>query len=320
MKRYSKSSVLLVCVFVLFLFLSYKIISPYIVAILSAFVLAYLIRPVYLFLNRYFNKSLSGIFSILLLAIFIFLPTFFLIGRIYFESKNFIFSPKIKSLVSEFFSDPVFYGYDVSGLFEPLLAKFSSYFGSLLSSIPSLVLSFSVALLGIYYILTNWDLLIKNLKKYIPEKNKEKKVEEIKEKTNAILYGTFLIGVLQGGICLLCFYFLGVSNPVIFSVLIFLASVLPGIGPGLIWMPLAFYYLLVGNIFTGVGVIAVGAFVSYFIGLVVSPRVLGGNARINPFIMMVGILGGIGVFGAFGFVIGPLVLVYTIELLDAVFS
>lgn len=318
--KHFKSSILFFSVFAIFLFLSYKIISPYLVAIISAFILSYLIRPIYLFLNHYFNKSVSAIISISFLAIFIFIPSYFLVGRIYSESKNFIFSPQIKFFVSKLSSDSIFYGLDVSSFLNPIFIKFSTYFGNLLSKVPSILLAFLVALFGIYYILVYWDLLTNKLEKYIPAKNKVKKIEDIKRKTNAILYGTLLIGIIQGIFSFVCFYFLGISNSIIFSIFIFLASIVPGIGPGAIWMPLSLYYFLIGNNFVGFGIIFSGVIVSYILGLFLTSKILGGNAKINPFIMLVGILGGIGVFGIFGFIIGPLVLVYTIELLDGIFN
>ena len=36
--------------------------------------------------------------------------------------------------------------------------------------------------------------------------------------------------------------------------------------------------------------------------------------------MFLGIIGGISVFGIFGFIIGPLILVFTIKLIDEIFG
>ncbi len=46
---------------------------------------------------------------------------------------------------------------------------------------------------------------------------------------------------------------------------------------------------------------------------------MGDKANIHPFVMMIGVLGGIAIFGIFGFILGPLILVYTIKLVQEVF-
>ena len=45
-------------------------------------------------------------------------------------------------------------------------------------------------------------------------------------------------------------------------------------------------------------------------------RFVGFWSRIHPFIMLVGVLGGISVFGIFGFIIGPLLLVTSIGIIE----
>jgi len=47
---------------------------------------------------------------------------------------------------------------------------------------------------------------------------------------------------------------------------------------------------------------------------------MGEKAKINPLIMLVGIIGGISIFGVFGFIIGPLILTYTLKLINEVIN
>ena len=85
-------------------------------------------------------------------------------------------------------------------------------------------------------------------------------------------------------------------------------------------MPISLYYLINGNLFVGIGVIIVGSIVSYLIGIFLNSKYIGNRAKINPFIMLLGILGGIEVFGVFGFILGPLILIYTLEFIEEFFK
>jgi predicted PurR-regulated permease PerM len=99
-------------------------------------------------------------------------------------------------------------------------------------------------------------------------------------------------------------------------VLIFIVAFAPGIGPDLIWIPLALYYFAISQYITMWGVIAIGLILMIGIEFFFYNRFVGSKSRIHPFIMMIGVLGGIYVFGIFGFIIGPLVLVNSIKIIE----
>ena len=63
--------------------ISYFIIKPFIGALIVAFILSYLIRPVYLTLRKKINHRISGLLSILLVIIIIIAPISLVIGGIW---------------------------------------------------------------------------------------------------------------------------------------------------------------------------------------------------------------------------------------------
>jgi predicted PurR-regulated permease PerM len=60
--------------------------------------------------------------------------------------------------------------------------------------------------------------------------------------------------------------------------------------------------------------------VSFFVETFIATKVLSGQSRIHPLVMLLGIIGGTTLFGLFGFIIGPLILVYTIRLVKELVS
>jgi len=65
------------------------------------------------------------------------------------------------------------------------------------------------------------------------------------------------------------------------------------------------------------GVIVTGIILMVGIEFIFYTRFVGIKSRIHPFILLVGVFGGISVFGVFGFIIGPLLLANSIQLLQA---
>ena len=81
----------------------------------------------------------------------------------------------------------------------------------------------------------------------------------------ATVKGNLLVALLQGALGGLMFWFLGINASLLWAVLMAFLSLLPAIGSGLVWMPVAIYLLATGAIWQGVVLIAYGALV---IGLV----------------------------------------------------
>jgi predicted PurR-regulated permease PerM len=83
-------------------------------------------------------------------------------------------------------------------------------------------------------------------------------------------------------------------------------SLLPAIGSGLVWLPVAIYLLLSGSVWQGIVLIAFGTLVIGLVDNVLRPILVGGDTQMPDYVVLLSTLGGIAVFGLNGFVIGPM--------------
>jgi predicted PurR-regulated permease PerM len=84
-------------------------------------------------------------------------------------------------------------------------------------------------------------------------------------------------------------------------------SVLPAVGPGLIWLPAAVILLGMGQIVKGFVLIAVGVLVIGLVDNVLRPVLVGRDTQMPDYLVLLATLGGLAVFGVSGFVIGPVI-------------
>ncbi|KAB0271884.1 AI-2E family transporter, partial [Klebsiella pneumoniae] len=84
-------------------------------------------------------------------------------------------------------------------------------------------------------------------------------------------------------------------------------SLLPAIGAGLIWAPVAVYFLLTGAIWQGVVLILFGVLVIGMVDNVLRPLLVGKDTKLPDYVVLISTLGGMALFGLNGFVIGPLI-------------
>ncbi|MEN8162002.1 MAG: AI-2E family transporter, partial [Myxococcota bacterium] len=84
-------------------------------------------------------------------------------------------------------------------------------------------------------------------------------------------------------------------------------SVIPGVGAPLIWVPAAIWLFATGQTGAGIGLtIWCGAVVGS-VDNVLRPRLVGNDAKMSDLMILLSTLGGIALFGAVGFVLGPIV-------------
>jgi predicted PurR-regulated permease PerM len=123
----------------------------------------------------------------------------------------------------------------------------------------------------------------------------------------ATVKGGILVAIAQGTLGGLAFWFLGIHAPLLWAVLMAFLSLLPAIGSGLVWVPVAIYLLASGAVWQGVALIVYGVLVIGLVDNLLRPFLIGKDAKLPDYVVLISTLGGIEVFGLNGFVIGPVI-------------
>lgn len=124
--------------------------------------------------------------------------------------------------------------------------------------------------------------------------------------TRATVKGTFVVAVVQGGIGGIAFAFLGLGSPVLWGVLMALMSLIPSVGSAIVWVPAAAFLALSGEPGRALILVGVGIAIS-FVDNALRPVLVGRDAGMPDYMILLSTLGGIAAFGISGLVIGPVV-------------
>jgi predicted PurR-regulated permease PerM len=162
---------------------------------------------------------------------------------------------------------------------------------------------------ALFYFLVDGPAILRGILRYIPldPGQKDELLERFVSVTRATLRGSLLIGLIQGGVAGLAFWVAGVPGPAFWGTVMVVLSIIPAIGAGLIWIPAVIYLFLVGEVVAGVGLLIWCAVVVSSIDNLLRPRLIGRDARMSDLMILVSTLGGIVLFGAVGFIVGPIV-------------
>jgi predicted PurR-regulated permease PerM len=126
----------------------------------------------------------------------------------------------------------------------------------------------------------------------------------------ATIKGTLIVGIVQGAIGGGLFWVLGIPAPVFWGAVMATFSVLPAVGPGLVWGPAAFILLAFGEILKGIVLIVAGVIIIGLVDNVLRPILVGRDTQMPDYLVLLATLGGLSVFGVSGFVIGPVIAAF----------
>jgi predicted PurR-regulated permease PerM len=141
-------------------------------------------------------------------------------------------------------------------------------------------------------------------------------LDELHNVGRTALVGTVVTGVVQGLLAGVGFWVCGVPEAAFFGALTSLASLIPGVGTLLVWVPAGVYLILAGNSLAGVIELVWGA--ALVVGLsdyVLRPILVGGHGDMPPLFTFAALFGGVEAFGLVGLIVGPLLMSLAVALL-----
>jgi predicted PurR-regulated permease PerM len=174
-------------------------------------------------------------------------------------------------------------------------------------------------LLTMYFVLRRWDAVVSTAQDILPLRPDYtlKLLAEFRRVGRTTLLSTVFIGLVQGALAAIGYWIVGLPEPLFFGALSSLASLVPGLGTMLIWVPASVALALLGHAWRGMflalwGALVLGAIPDY----VIRPRLVGRSGGEAPaLVTFIALLGGTAVLGIKGLVLGPVLMTMAIAIL-----
>lgn len=178
------------------------------------------------------------------------------------------------------------------------------------TSIPGVLLSVVLTIMGTFYFTADRERITTFLKRTFPQ-NMQKHGLLVKNNLFKSLFGQIksqlTVSLIIMTFLTLAFVIYGIQYGLLMGVLIGLADALPVIGAGLFLLPWGAFELILGHIPTGIFLLGT------YIGTVVirqifEPRIVGANLGLYPLATMMAMFAGFQLVGVLGLIIGPVLL------------
>jgi predicted PurR-regulated permease PerM len=187
---------------------------------------------------------------------------------------------------------------------------------ALVGNLAKLLLRFFLMIFMLFYFLREGRVMVQKLKYLapLPTHQEDVIIDSLQRVARAVLFGSIFIAILQGLVGALGLYIVGIK-PLFWGTMMGLAALIPVIGTGLVWIPVAAYLYLFVDPSWATFFLLWNVIIVTNIDTILRPMLMRRAAQVSPFYIFFAILGGIHAFGALGIFYGPLILSFLMVML-----
>lgn len=162
----------------------------------------------------------------------------------------------------------------------------------------------------LYFFLKDGDKFTRWLKRTvpIPDDVRDELFQSINAITRAVLLGHVLVAVIQGVMAGIGLMVVGIPNALFWTAVMIVLAIMPIVGSFLVWGPAVGYLLVIGRPVAAVFLFFYGAILVGVSDDYLRPIIVNRYARVNPSVIIIGVLGGLSVIGVMGIFLGPIII------------
>ena len=207
----------------------------------------------------------------------------------------------------------VYDGENIKNTLQKVAGRLPSFLTGTANLLTNLLLMFFV----LYYMLVHGKRMENYLNDLLPLKEENREI--LRHETNLMIrangIGIPLLAVIQGLVGFIGYFIFGIQEYGVWGFLTGVASLIPIVGTGLIWVPLTVYLFATGHNLQGIGLGIYSLAILTNVDYVARITLLRKIGDVHPLITILGVIVGLSIFGFIGLVFGPLLVSYFIILI-----
>lgn len=312
-------------------YMVWRIMAPFVSALALAAIIATIFYPYYLkvvSVTPKNNKTAAALVTTLSVLVLIVLPLVLMSSVIvkevvsFYQEVNTAENHQLEDAFNLFENSlqSILPGYDVDAkqqikvISEWLVGNIGAVFAGTVSTL----FTFVIAMVGSFYFFRDGKEFMQLLVKASPLPDKEDQVifERMARAVRGVATGTLSIAILQGILVCLGFAIFGIDRAILWGSFASVGALMPGIGTTIVTVPAIIFLFTSGSTAPAIGLLMWSVLVVGLVDNVVGPYLIGRNNNIHPFVILISVLGGIGLFGPIGFIVGPVIVILFIVLLE----
>jgi predicted PurR-regulated permease PerM len=312
--------------------LGFRVISPFIVPIVWATILAYVSWPAYEWMVRKLGgrATLAALIMTTLLSAAVILPIAWLavvlridLVRGYHETQA-LFSEglqlppallkipwlgeQLRDLTASIAQDPQHaFGLELRKLTDRSYDQIARVIGDISRN----ALKLGLAVLSLFFVYRGGDAFASQIARALEQllgPRVDNYLAAIGQTVKAVVYGLGLAALVQGVLAGIGYWLAGIDAPIFLAALTTVCGIIPFAVVPLLWGGVSVWLILTGHTVPGVGLFVWMVIVVASVDHFVRPLLISRGAQIPFIIVLFGVLGGLAAFGLVGLFMGPVIL------------
>ncbi|MFH1510609.1 MAG: AI-2E family transporter [Candidatus Woesearchaeota archaeon] len=317
------------------MYLSFLLMRPFMTALLTGAIAAYGFYPLYRGLQEKIkSRGLAAVILTLAIITVVVLPLA-IVASIVTEQASALYEDVRQKLISgagencdvldigcrvKAVTEGFFEGTPANNYLDMVGPELTTYVVNrakdFVIQIPMVLLNIFLVVFVMFYLFIDGPNLVDAIKNLLPMRKKlaQEIMDSFESITSAILRGQLMVALIQGTLGAIGFYIFGVKLALLWGGLMAILAFVPMLGTALVWLPVSLTLILSGLfsgnytiVWKGVGLIIYSGLIVSTVDNFIGPRIIGRKAKLHPVLVLIGVLGGVRLFGIAGFIIGPLI-------------
>ena len=312
-------------------FAFFEVLSPYFSPILWAAILAVIFHPLKSYLRGRLGErnGLAALLTLLCICLIVFTPLAIIASSLVVET-NAVYH-KLQTNSAQFpavFADLLQHlprwakhylaenNLDTAGEIQQKLSSFALKGGQYLAGSAfiigrgtfSFTVGFGVMLYLLFFLLKDGSYLVHLILEALPLSTyvKHHLLVKFAAVARATVKGTVVVGIVQGILGGLAFWFTGIDGSLWGALMAFL-SLIPAVGSAIIWVPAAVFFFATGAVWKGLFLVGFFVVIVGLVDNILRPLLVGKDTKMPDYLILIATLGGMEIYGINGFVIGPVI-------------
>lgn len=183
--------------------------------------------------------------------------------------------------------------------------------GTILRNTAAFLLALAFMIFMAYFLFMDGKHLAKILVSAIPIEKEYTRLfmKTLQETAKQLVMGYVLVALYQATAAFIIFSLFGVKGPLVLAAIVIIASFIPMVGAGLVWLPVSIIRLATGDLVGGLALMGTSALFISILDNFIRPILLKQRLNVHPLLIFFSILGGLSLFGFNGLILGPLILI-----------
>lgn len=207
---------------------------------------------------------------------------------------------------------------DLETQFHKMIDYFLPDVRSIAQGSVTTAMQFLVAMYILFYAFRDRGEFMHGLRELLPLTRQESNQVFVSaaDSVHGNLYATVVTSLIDSALFTLLFWFFELPAPLLWGAVMFVLSILPMVGAGLVWFPVGLYLAMQGSWPAATTILGCGIFTAVAIDYFLFAKIAGDRMRMHPVPAMIAFLGGLAIFGLSGMILGPAIVAMTDALLN----